>query len=250
MKAIRIIAYQNMVSYRKPTSFILKESFPLPPYSTVIGMVHAACGFTQYEEMDVSIQGKHHASATEMYTKYEFGKATKYEAGRHNIKLEADGGSLGMIRGMGNIELLVDVELLLYIRPHNPGSIEFITSKLRKPEVYLSLGRHEDLLRIDSVELVDLKMEELKETTFFPYDSYVPVEYERSLPAKSFHATGSVFNLTKEFYIDTRTGMRKWKTPVLARYTVKNSQLQQGLIIAHDCLNIDGKETVVPVFFA
>lgn len=250
MKAIRIIAYQNMVSYRKPTSFILKESFPLPPYSTVIGMVHAACGFTQYEAMDVSIQGLHHASATELYTKYEFGKATKYEAGRHNIKLEAEDGSLGMIRGMGNIELLVDVELLIYIRPYNPDSLEYIVSKLRKPDVYLALGRHEDLLRIDSVGLVELKEEELKETTFFPYDSYVPIAYEQSLPAKSFQGTGSIFNLTKEFYIDARTGMRKWKPPVLARYAVKNSVLKQGLIVIQDFLMIDGTETVVPVFFA
>lgn len=250
MRAIRIIAYQNMVSYRKPTSFILKESFPLPPYSTVIGMVHVACGFTQYEEMDVSIQGKHHTSSTEIYTKYEFGKATKYEAGRHNVRLEAEDGSLGMIRGMGNIELLVDVELLLYIRPHKPESIEYIAAKLRKPDIYLSLGRHEDLLRIDSVEVVDLKVDKLEETTVLPYDSYVPIDCERSLPPKSFQVTGSIFNLTKEFYIDSRTGMRKWKPPVLARYAVKNSRLRQGLVVAHDCLNIAGNETVVPVFFA
>ena len=41
MKGVRIEAYQNLVNYRKPTSFQLKESYPLPPYSTVIGMIHA-----------------------------------------------------------------------------------------------------------------------------------------------------------------------------------------------------------------
>lgn len=44
-KAVRIIAYQNMASYRVPSSLAIKESYPLPPYSSVIGMVHAACGF-------------------------------------------------------------------------------------------------------------------------------------------------------------------------------------------------------------
>ncbi len=34
-----------MVNYRVPTSFQLKESYPLPPYSTVIGMVHSLCNF-------------------------------------------------------------------------------------------------------------------------------------------------------------------------------------------------------------
>jgi len=58
-KAIRIKCSQQLANYRKPTSFLIKESYPLPPYSTVIGMIHVACGFTEYHPMDISIQGKH-----------------------------------------------------------------------------------------------------------------------------------------------------------------------------------------------
>lgn len=72
MKAIRIKLYQNMVNYRKPTSFQLKETYPLPPPSTVIGMVHYLCGFTEYKEMDVSIQGKYYSKVNDLYTRYEF----------------------------------------------------------------------------------------------------------------------------------------------------------------------------------
>lgn len=72
MKAIRIKISQNMVNYRKPTSFQLKETYPLPPPSTVIGMVHYLCGFTEYNEMDVSIQGKYHSKVNDLYTRYEF----------------------------------------------------------------------------------------------------------------------------------------------------------------------------------
>ena len=43
MKAIRVKLTQDMVNYRKPTSFQLKETYPLPPPSTVIGMVHYLC---------------------------------------------------------------------------------------------------------------------------------------------------------------------------------------------------------------
>ena len=42
-KAIRLQCFQNLANYRKPSSFIIKETFPLPPYSTVLGMIHAAC---------------------------------------------------------------------------------------------------------------------------------------------------------------------------------------------------------------
>jgi len=72
MKAIRVKLYQNMVNYRKPTSFQLKETYPMPPPSTVIGMVHNLCEFTEYNEMDISIQGKYHSKVNDLYTRYEF----------------------------------------------------------------------------------------------------------------------------------------------------------------------------------
>ncbi|SJZ74364.1 CRISPR-associated protein Cas5 [Garciella nitratireducens] len=72
MKAIRVKLYQNMVNYRKSTSFQLKETYPLPSPSTVIGMVHNLCGFTEYNEMDISIQGKYHSKVNDLYTRYEF----------------------------------------------------------------------------------------------------------------------------------------------------------------------------------
>ena len=57
MKAIRLHCFQNLANYKKPSSFIIKETYPLPPYSTVIGMIHAACGFKRYHRMKLSIQG-------------------------------------------------------------------------------------------------------------------------------------------------------------------------------------------------
>ena len=58
MRAVRLKLYQNLVNYKKPTSFQLRETYPLPPYSTVIGMVHRLCEFDQYKHMQVSIQGE------------------------------------------------------------------------------------------------------------------------------------------------------------------------------------------------
>ena len=51
-RAIRLDCFQNLVNYRKPSSFIIKETYPLPPYSTVSGMIHAACGFKELELME------------------------------------------------------------------------------------------------------------------------------------------------------------------------------------------------------
>ena len=84
-KAIRLQGFQNLVNYRKPSSFIIKETFPLPPYSTVLGMIHAACGFQEFHPMRVSIQGTNNGTISELYTRYSFSQGVKYEEGRHQI---------------------------------------------------------------------------------------------------------------------------------------------------------------------
>ena len=86
-QALRVKLYQNMVNYKKPTSFQLKESYPLPPYSTVIGMVHSLCDFKEYKDMDISIQGKYHSKVNDLYTRYEFHKGMKYDKGRHQLQV-------------------------------------------------------------------------------------------------------------------------------------------------------------------
>ena len=78
MRAVRILIEQPTASYRIRQSLEIKESYPLPPYSTVIGMIHAACGFQEYVPMQVSIQGDVVSHVQELYTRYEFGNGTKY----------------------------------------------------------------------------------------------------------------------------------------------------------------------------
>lgn len=162
MKGIRIEAYQNLVNYKKPTSFQLKESYPLPPYSTVIGMVHAACGFTSYVPMQVSIQGKYHSKVNDLWTRYEFA-GSSYEQGRHQLKIElSDGKAHGITRGVSTTELLVDVELILHVVPEDEQYIPIIVEALKSPEEYLSLGRREDLLQVNLVKEVEITSERTK----------------------------------------------------------------------------------------
>ena len=67
MKAVKLKLYQNMVNYKVPTSFQLKESYPLPPYSTVIGMVHSLCDFKEYKPMKISISGNYFSKVNDLY---------------------------------------------------------------------------------------------------------------------------------------------------------------------------------------
>ena len=114
MRAIRIQCFQNLVNYRKPTSFLIKETYPLPPYSTVIGMVHAACGFEQYHPMQVSIQGTNRGTISDLYTRYSFTAGTRYEEGRHQLCVH-DQEDYGIFKGIGYTELVCENHMLLHL---------------------------------------------------------------------------------------------------------------------------------------
>ena len=174
MKAIRIKLEQELVNYKVPTSFQLKESYPLPPYSTVIGMVHNACGYTEYKDMKISVQGRYHSKVNDLFTRYEFKPESKYESGRH--QLETNG--YGITRGISTVELLTDVELLIHIIPQNQDLTKEIFNGLKYPKEFISLGRREDLAIIKDVKIVNLIYDELEDDIDIQnnYSAYIPLD--------------------------------------------------------------------------
>lgn len=72
MKALRIVITQSSANYRKEETIDNKMTYPLPPISTVIAALHNACGYKEYKEMDISIQGKFESMSKEPYTDYCF----------------------------------------------------------------------------------------------------------------------------------------------------------------------------------
>lgn len=208
MKAIRLKIYQNIPNYRVPTSFQLKETYPLPPPSTVIGMIHSICNYTDYKEMDIGIQGNYHSRVNDLCTIYEFGNAI-YEKGRHNIQvIDEDGKARGITRGVSTVEELVDVNLIIHIVPKDESLVEEIYHALSTPREYPSLGRREDIALIEEVELVNLREERVGNVEMFEnnsnslkYNRYIPVSMMKDLEQNSLLATkpGTKYRLNKNY---------------------------------------------------
>lgn len=72
MKVLKVKLKQNQAHYRKEESQKNKMTYPLPPFSTVIGAIHTACGFKQYHPMNLSIQGRFQSLYRRPYTDYCF----------------------------------------------------------------------------------------------------------------------------------------------------------------------------------
>lgn len=231
MKAIKIIARQTLASYKKPSSMQMKESYPLPPYSTVIGMIHMACGFQEYVDMDISIQGTYYSTVKELYTRYEF-KPGFYEEARHSLEVKSKTEkSTGLTVGPANIELLTNVKLILHVRPKQEEKLEQIANGLKFPKEYLSLGRREDLLMIEQVEIVDLVETALSKDEQLKQDAYVPVG---SIDENDTDDISMVYRLNKKYSINPKTKLRFWEEQVLAKYFSKESLIYKNTKLLTD----------------
>lgn len=175
MKGIKLIIKQDMVNYKKPASFQLKETYPLPPYSTVIGMVHNLCRYKEYKPMQVSVQGKYFSKVNDLFTRYEFKNGMKYDSKRHQLKVN----EFGVSRGVATTELLVDVELMIHIVPEEQDIAEEIYKSLFTPYEYPSLGRREDLVVLEAVKMVEIEQEVIAKSQELPdgYAAYIPLSY-------------------------------------------------------------------------
>ncbi|HEY9063189.1 MAG TPA: type I-B CRISPR-associated protein Cas5b [Pseudobacteroides sp.] len=172
MRAVRLKIEQELVNYKVPTSFQLKETYPLPPYSTVSGMVHSLCGFDEYKAMKISIQGKYLSKVNDLYTRYEFKPGMTYEEGRH--QLETSG--FGISRGVATCELLTEIELLIHLIPEEQSLINEIEKAFLFPVEFPSLGRREDLAVIKEVKIVDVNEKTLENDIELDnnYTAYIP----------------------------------------------------------------------------
>ncbi len=201
MKAIRVKLWQDMVNYKKPTSFQLKETYPLPPYSTIIGMIHNLCGYDEYKEMKISVQGKYFSKVNDLYTRYEFKNGMKYDSTRHQLQA----GEFGISRGISTIELLVDVELLIHIIPEDQSLLAEIKEAFENPVEYPSLGRREDLAVILEVKEVEIFEEELKKSQRGDedYSAYIPLRMIEKMKVKNniegIEITGTRYKIPKNY---------------------------------------------------
>ncbi|KAB1440157.1 type I-B CRISPR-associated protein Cas5b [Candidatus Galacturonibacter soehngenii] len=224
MKAIRLKIEQELVNYKVPTSFQLKETYPLPPYSTVIGMIHNLCGYKEYKPMKISIQGYYHSKVNDLYTRYEFKPGLKYEKGRH--QLDINGYGIG--KGVATAELLSEVELLIHIVPDNHKLLDEIEQRLKFPKEYPALGRREDLAVIRELKVVEVDWKDKTIQMNLPnsYAAYIPIDLE-SENKSELKDGGTRYTLNKNYEI-VNVGTNK--KPKLFRKWVKKEVIYSSQV--------------------
>lgn len=230
MKAVRLSIYQQTANYRIPNHYSVRLSYPLPPFSTVIGMIHTACGFKEYHAMDVSIQGSYASEHIDLNTGYSFNGGA-FDETRHQLKIKGKEKDIGICRGLLRTHILNDVNLIIYIHPEKEEDIELIANALKDPDKFLSLGRHEDLVRIDYVDIVDMDHADEDLDYDFKEYAYVPAEeYEGEF-------AGTLYNLGKKFAYD-KNGTRIWESKINAAYSNQVPLCIDNVFVDHKNKNI------------
>ncbi len=162
MNLLRIKIYQPNAHYRLPFAYQRRHTYPLPPYSTVIGFLINVLGIINQNDdlykngirkLKISLAGRFDAKVTEMIwfrnlsKKAHLGRFGYIQNRENNGHIEHPGGQSQMW-----IDVLNDVRLLLYLGHENIEILNEIKNALENPvnrlEV-LHIGRAEDWIVLE-----------------------------------------------------------------------------------------------------
>ena len=137
MKYLKLKLFQESACYKKPFAFKVAETYPLPPYSTVIGMLHkvleAKSG--EYFPMNISVQGTYES----IFSNYQ------------NLRMfKGKGQVTSMPR---NVHQLLNVELIIHVQAEDE-IIDKIYENIITGKETFTLGRNEDIVRVDSIKII------------------------------------------------------------------------------------------------
>lgn len=217
MKALRLQLFQETACYKKPHALKVSETYPLPPYSTVIGMIHNLLQVSPGEllPMKVCVQGDCETMFTDYQTHY-FYKSDKMEILPLNfdgLGLQQKEDSFSSVTTMPIYRhLLYNIYLYIYISAEDE-ILEQIFCAFQKNTASLSLGRAEDLVRIDECRIVVLEEDEVELThsAYVPNEFFIPCSH-RHIPYK----INSVYRI--------KEGIRVWDK-ILVGYIKKETAL-------------------------
>lgn len=159
MKILKLKLFQETACYKKPFAFKVAETYPLPPYSTVIGMFHKILGADsgEYYPMNISIQGEYES----IFSNYQNLRMFK---GKDQVT--------AMPR---NVHQLLNVHLLIHVKAED-DVIDKIYSNIINGAETFTLGRNEDLIRVEEIKYV--KEVAKSDCDINKYNAYVPMYYD------------------------------------------------------------------------
>lgn len=209
MKALKLKMYQETACYKKPFAFKVTETYPLPPYSTIIGMLHNIIGAKsgEYLPMDISIQGSYEG----IFNTYN---TTMFYKSKDVTLMPL------------NVHMLLGVNLIIHVSAEDEILKRIIKGFKETSEVF-TLGRREDLIRLDSIKMVNIESVKVSryanDGVVIKNNAYIPQKYE-------YKINGINYRLNKKYTIVN--DLRKWEK--VSSIYVENGEVIKNLYFIDD----------------
>lgn len=180
MKILKMKLFQETACYKKPFAFKVAETYPLPPYSTVIGMFHKIIGAKpgEYYPMNISIQGDYES----IFSNYQ------------NLRMFKGKGKVTQMPR--NVHQLLNVNLIIHMQSEDE-TVEKIYNNVIWGKESFTLGRNEDLVRVDEIKIID-KPEEVRDKFINNHNAYIPVKYTDEYVNGINYRLNSVYTIKNE----------------------------------------------------
>lgn len=180
MKILKMKLFQETACYKKPFAFKVAETYPLPPYSTVIGMFHKIIGAKpgEYYPMNISIQGDYES----IFSNYQ------------NLRMFKRKGKVTQMPR--SVHQLLNVNLIIHMQAEDE-TVEKIYNNVISGKESFTLGRNEDLVRVDEIKIID-KPKEVRDKFINNHNAYIPVKYTDEYVNGINYRLNSVYTIKNE----------------------------------------------------
>ena len=201
MELLRITAYQPFACYRKPFSYGFWDTFPLPPYSTILGWVQWVIEAQAPLPIGIGIVGKFESITYDLQTLIKFDRVRKE---KDQIVIPTFNKALS--RSPTYTANVTDIHLRIYLAMEK-SKLELFRDRVMLRN-YPSLGRYEDLMRIDDIRLVRPTTKKISH-----FDPPIPIKYSVYLRQETAKVSGNQGSIVRmPTYHDLISGKRFFRT--------------------------------------
>ena len=194
MKILKLKLYQETACYKKPFATKVAETYPLPPYSTIIGMFHKILQAQpgEYFPMNISVQGSYEG----IFSNYQ------------NLRMYK--GKDKVTSMPRNVHQLLDVNLIIHVQAEDEIINKIHQNIINGTETF-TLGRNEDIVRIDEIKILE-NIKEVEEPDIVE-NTYIPEWIDNEV-------AGINYRLNTTYTI--QNNIRKWNK-VNVKYVEKHT---------------------------
>jgi CRISPR-associated protein Cas5t len=212
MECLRVKLYTSTGIFKNPLSIKGIEVYPLPPYSTIIGLIYRAIGRKwNGEHFQISIQGDYQA----IYRDYVWFRGDSLGDKEDKLPLQ--------------VPILYSLELLVHVKAEN-GLLEDIERALKEPKELLFLSGGEYPVKVQEVKRVKCLEKFISEENCIKlnYNAYIQRELLENIGTSD---KGILFSLSYFYKNSQKPKTYSW---IDAYYFQKGTEIYGSLIFDED----------------